>query len=277
MSLLHRLAVLIMAAAVATLFADTIQLRDGRKVDGTFVGGDSRQVRLLGSDGKLQTFDIGDVDTISFKSSSVTAAKDPAPAPAAKEPGLTLTPRPSTSRTSTPASSAKTPSVSVPAGTVLTVRMIDGIDSDVNKTGERFRASLDQPLQVGDQTVAERGADVTVQLVRVEQSGKLTGRDEVALDLYDVTIRGRKYQVATSYAEIESKSRTASTGKVVGGTAAVGAIIGAIAGGGRGAAIGAASGAGAGTAVQVLTKGPRVNIPSESRLEFTLKQPLAVD
>jgi hypothetical protein len=62
---------------------------------------------------------------------------------------------------------------------------------------------------------------------------------------------------------------------VVGGTAAFGAIIGAIAGGGKGAAIGAASGAGAGAAVQAV-RGAKVKIPSETRLEFTLKQPLVV-
>jgi hypothetical protein len=61
---------------------------------------------------------------------------------------------------------------------------------------------------------------------------------------------------------------------VIGGTAAVGAIIGAIAGGGKGAAIGGLAGAGAGTTAQVITKGQRVKIPSETRLTFTLDQPV---
>jgi hypothetical protein len=61
---------------------------------------------------------------------------------------------------------------------------------------------------------------------------------------------------------------------VVGGATALGAIIGALAGGGLGAAIGAASGAAAGTGVQVITKGQRVKIPSETRLFFTLQQPI---
>jgi hypothetical protein len=266
MTRLHRMVTVALAAGVLTLPADTIQLRDGRRVEGTYLGGDTRQVKLLDADGKLQSFDIGDVDTIRFKSSAVTASTE-APAPSLA--------RPPAARAAAPRVAAAS-RATVPAGTVLTVRMIDSIDSDVNRTGERFRASLDQPLQVGDETIAERGADATVQLVRVEQSGKLTGRDELAMDLYDITIEGRKYQVATSYAEVESKSRTASTAKVVGGTAALGAIIGAIAGGGKGAAIGAASGAGVGAGVQILTKGAKVKIPSESRLEFTLKQPLAV-
>jgi hypothetical protein len=61
---------------------------------------------------------------------------------------------------------------------------------------------------------------------------------------------------------------------VIGGTAALGAIIGAIAGGGKGAAIGAGAGAGVGTAAQVMTKGQRVRIPSETRLTFTLQRPV---
>jgi hypothetical protein len=273
MTLLHRLLALALATGVFTLSADTVQLRDGRRVDGTFMGGDTRQVKLLGSDGKLQTFEISDVETISFKAAPAAASNA-----AASSPSASPAPVPPASRTAAARASAPSAArVTVPAGAVLTVRLIDGVDSDVNQTGERFRASLDQPLQVGEEVVAPRGADVTVQLVRVEQSGKLSGRDEVALDVYDITINGKKYQVATSYAEVESASRTNQTAKVAGGLAALGAIVGAVAGGGKGAAVGAVSGAGAGTAVQVLTKGARVKIPSESRLEFTLKQPLVVN
>ena len=61
---------------------------------------------------------------------------------------------------------------------------------------------------------------------------------------------------------------------IIGGTAALGTIIGALAGGGKGAAIGAVSGAGAGGAVQVLTSGQKVKIPSETRLTFRLQNPV---
>ena len=63
---------------------------------------------------------------------------------------------------------------------------------------------------------------------------------------------------------------------VVGASAGIGAAIGAIAGGGKGAAIGAGVGGGGATAVQVLTKGEKLNIPSETKLEFTLRSPLVV-
>ena len=62
----------------------------------------------------------------------------------------------------------------------------------------------------------------------------------------------------------------------MGGGAAAGAVIGAIVGGGKGAAIGAGVGAGAGTAVQVMTRGEQVHVPSETLLEFSLDQPVTV-
>ncbi len=89
-------------------------------------------------------------------------------------------------------------------------------------------------------------------------------------------VNGRLVDVHTEEVNRSSASRTGKTGQVVGGTAALGAIIGAIAGGGKGAAIGAVSGAAAGGAVQVMTRGEKVKIPSETRLTFTLDQPLRI-
>ena len=71
-----------------------------------------------------------------------------------------------------------------------------------------------------------------------------------------------------------SSSRGARSAKVIGGTAALGALIGGIAGGGKGAAIGAGSGAVVGTGAEVLTSGQKVKIPSETRLTFRLQNPV---
>jgi hypothetical protein len=271
----YRFAALLVMAGAGLLTADTVLLRDGRRVEGTFLGGDTRQIRVMGADGKSQTFDISDVESIRFAGGAGAAA---APASSRHAPPASRErlsgPR---SDYGAPAAASAAPRFVIPAGTVITVRMIDSVDSDVNAAGERFRASLDDPLQVNEQVVAPRGSDASVQITRVQQSGKLTGRDEVALELYDITINGKKYPVATSYAEVHSGSRGSRTAKVVGGTAALGAIIGAIAGGGKGAAIGAGAGAGAGVAVEEMTRGQRVKIPAETRLDFTLKQPLSVD
>jgi outer membrane lipoprotein SlyB len=111
-------------------------------------------------------------------------------------------------------------------------------------------------------------------LVDDKQSGKIEGRTVLTLDLLQVQVNGRMVDVNTTDVSQQSGSRGARSGKVIGGTAALGTIIGALAGGGRGAAIGAVSGAAVGTGAEVLTKGQRVRIPSETRLTFTLQQPL---
>lgn len=53
--------------------------------------------------------------------------------------------------------------------------------------------------------------------------------------------------------------------------------IGGIFGKGKGAAKGAAVGAGAMAAVQLLTHGKQVKIPSETKLDFTLSSPVHIN
>ncbi len=250
--------ILLGLALTFTCFADTVTLRSGRTVEGTFLSGDSREIRLAVGN-RVDTYAIADVTSISFGSAAAAATAVRTPAPAALP--------------STPAATA-TSRREVPAGSAVVVRMIDAVDSTTDRTGQTYRASLDEPLMVDGQTVVARGADAVVKLVDDKQAGKLSGRTELTLDLVSITINGRVTDVATGEVKQASESRTGQTARRAGGLAAAGAVIGAIAGGGKGAAIGAAAGAGAGAGVQILTKGPSVKIPSEARLEFTLQQPV---
>lgn len=248
---------LMLSALVMVSFAlgDTLTLRSGKVIEGTFVGGDSRQIRMLVGD-RVQSFSVSDVRSLQFGAAG--AASEPAPAPAA------------------PASTQQRAGIQIPAGTEIVIRMIDDVDSQVHRVGQTFKASLDEPIIVDGRTLVARHADVLAKLVEEKESGRLTGRAELTLALVSFTIDGKTFDVVTQEVTTASESRTGQTAKVVGGATALGAIVGAIAGGGRGAAIGAASGAGAGTAVQVITKGERVRIPSESRLVFTLQQPVSL-
>jgi hypothetical protein len=200
-------------------------------------------------------------------SSSASRSADEPPVLRRTRPEATTT---SSASTSTPARL----NVTIPAGAEITVRMIDAVDSSVNQIGETFRASLDEPIVVNGQTIVPRGGDVTAKLTEVAQAGRVAGRSEVSLVLLDITINGRKHEVTTAEVYEAGASRGKQTATRVGAGAAIGAVIGAIAGGGGGAARGAAAGAGAGTAIQVLTKGEKVQIPAEARLVFTLQNPL---
>ncbi len=157
----------------------------------------------------------------------------------------------------------------VPAGTVIYVRMIDAIDSDKNAAGETFRASLDEPLTVDGEEIAPKGADAVVRLAAAQESGKLTGKTELTIELVSVTVGGKPVAFRTSAVSQESDSQGVRTAKTAAAVGAVGAIIGAIAGGGKGAAIGAGAGAAAGAGSQVFLGGQRVRIPSEVVLGFT--------
>src|SRR5579872_4131814 len=62
---------------LATGIADTLTLKDGRTVNGTYLGGNSRQVRMEVGD-SIQTFDIGRVAAIQFGSDTPAPAARPA-------------------------------------------------------------------------------------------------------------------------------------------------------------------------------------------------------
>jgi hypothetical protein len=163
--------------------------------------------------------------------------------------------------------------VTIPAGTEITVNLIDGINSDYTGAGERFRASIDDPVVVGNKVVIPRGANATVQVVKVEHAGTIKGSEAISVRLYDITVRGTRYDVASDYAQIKGEGKGEKTAKRSAGLGIAGALVGAVAGGGKGAAIGASIGAGSGL-VYSAAKGSRLQIPPESRLAFVLRAPL---
>jgi hypothetical protein len=154
--------------------------------------------------------------------------------------------------------------------------MIDNIDSSRNRPGEEFAASLDSPIVVGDRVVASRGVDARVRLVDAKSAGHIEGQSELELELINVTINGVPYATKSGYYAQRGTSRGRRTAETVGGGAVLGALLGGIFGHGKGAAIGSVAGAGAGTAVQVSTKGQQVKVPAETKLDFTLKDPVTV-
>jgi hypothetical protein len=165
--------------------------------------------------------------------------------------------------------------VTIPAGTAISVSMIDGVDVDTTATGQLFRASIDDPIMVGGNTVVPRGAPATVQAVRVQQSGRLKGSDEISLKLYRIVVNGKQVDVKTDFAELKSAGEGKKTTRKTLGGAGLGAIIGGIAGGGSGAAIGALAGGAGGVALSA-TGQAHLKVPPETRLRFQLASAVTV-
>ena len=243
--------VVIVAAASASLSADRVRLRSGKVVEGMFIGGDSKTVRVLLDSGSVSEIRLEDAVAVEF------SARKPAPAP---------TPTPSVAAAPKPA--APKP-VTVPAGTALNVRLTQAIDVDVSQAGQTFRAIVDDPVMIGGSVVIPRGASAAVQAVQVQQSGTMKGSDKISLKINSIGFGGRVYEVVTGYVEAKGSGEGKRTARKVGGGAGLGAIVGGIAGGGQGAAIGAAVGGVTGAAVASGGE-EHLKLPAETRLQFQL-------
>jgi hypothetical protein len=257
---MKRLVRFVATAALGLLFvavaaADTLELKDGRILQGRYLGGTQAVLRFE-IEGNVQAFSVNDVVAVTFTRGGGAAAAAPTYAPAQ------------------PVAAGGT--VTIPAGQSILVRMIDGVDSSKNHVGDIFHASLETDLTVNGALVARKGTDVYGRLAEAKEAGHMAGSSELQLELTRMVIDGHDYPVVSSDYTLQGKGRGKNTAEKVGGGAALGAIIGAIAGGGKGAAIGAGVGAGAGGAVQVLTRGQQVKVPSETLLEFRLQQPATV-
>jgi hypothetical protein len=239
------LQLLFAAVAIAgTARADTLHLRSGQSVDGTFLGADTHQIKFAGPSGQSKAYPLASVESIAF-------AVPPPPAPVSAPPSMPTR-------------------VTVLAGTPIYVRMVDSLDTSKTQTGDLFTATLDSNLEANGVVVARRGAAVHGKVIKSENARRLTGKSEMQLELTNIVINGAAQPISTSGFQQTGKSEGGQTAKKVAGGAGLGAAIGAISGdAGKGAAIGATAGLG----VAMVKKGEPIRFPSETLLEFSLKQP----
>lgn len=257
-------AVLTIAGAA---FADTLVLRDGTRVEGYYEGGTARVVRFETREG-VREYDLLSVTEIQFGGTAEVSQSVRQSPPRLSTPEDSV--RPGTSRT------AATHTLTVPRGTSILIRLADGINSEEDQAGQTFRARLADPLIVDGVEIAPVESDVRGRIVEAQGAGRINGAAELRLELMQITLNGVSYALTTSEYQEVADSRGGQTATRVGAGAGIGALVGLLAGGGKGAAIGAGVGAGTAGAVQVLTKGEKLNIPPETLLEFTLSEPLLV-
>lgn len=166
--------------------------------------------------------------------------------------------------------------LTVPSGTVVTVRMIDPISSETAQAGQVFAATVFAPVAVGNRVIIPQGADAKVRVVQVKSAGHYRGQSELKVALAGLTINGEERRVESGAYDKLGSSRGKNTAEKVGGGAGLGALIGGLIGHGKGAGIGAGIGAAAGGIDQAATHGQQVTIPSEAKIDFVLKAPVTV-
>jgi hypothetical protein len=233
-----------LAISSSNLGADVLELKNGQVLNGKYAGGTGETLKYETAEG-MQVIQTAQVVALTFTSSNAAPA---APAP--------------TGRPAVPAAQAQT--ITLPAGTTLMVRIMDGISSK-NAPGTTFATKLESDVSANGMVAIKSGTPIYGQVHSASQARRVAGQSTLDIRLTKVVIDGRSVQLSTTpYQEAGERSvRKEARG------AAAGAAIGAIAGSpGVGAAAGVAAGA--------LKKGDTVTITPGTLLQFTLTQPLTI-
>ncbi len=212
----------------------------------------------------------GDEDQTSAPSNAIEASNNPPPE---TPPAVQAPPPPSPPPPSPPPPPQK---VTIPAGTQLTIRLNDGLDSERNQVGDTFHGSLSAPIVINGETAIPSGADVVGRVADVKSAGRFAGGSVLTLELTSIATNGKSYNIQTNQWSRSGTGEGKKTATKVVGGAALGAIIGGLAGGGRGAAIGAPAGAAAGTGVSAAQKGQQIKLAPEAVLNFQIINTLTV-
>jgi hypothetical protein len=208
-----------------------------------------------------------------------TSPAAPAPAPAEPEPQAAPPARVEAENATPPPPPAPSEpnKVTLNAGMLIPVRLVDGLTSERNLPGDSFTATLDRELVVDGFVIAERGARVEGRVVASDKGGRVQGVASLAVELVRLrTSDGQTVAIRTDGFERRAEQTRQQDAARIGGGAALGAVIGALAGGGKGAAIGAGVGGGAGAGTVMATRGNAAKLPSETRVTFRLKTPVTI-
>jgi hypothetical protein len=166
--------------------------------------------------------------------------------------------------------------VTIPAGTVIPIRITEALDSKTAQTNDAFHGALAADLGTQGVIALRRGAPVVGRIIDVREAAHFKGQSLLSLELTDIQRGGQKIPVTTDAFTKQGAARGKNTATKAGGGAAFGAIIGALAGGGKGAAIGGLAGAAAGTGVNAATRGEQTVIQTETLINFQLQSPITV-
>jgi hypothetical protein len=202
------------------------------------------------------------------KNEAVTTTVTPlaagAPIPPPAEPTVSAVPQPP-------------PTVSIVAGTTLTIRVDQRISVKGSRAGDTFSGELVNPVLASDNSILlPKGTQVGGVVDVSHRRGHFKGRSLLELRLTSLTLNGTQYPLVTSDLARGKKGKGRRSAALIGGGSGLGMLVGGVASGGVGLVVGGLVGGGAGTAVAGLTGNRDVVIPAESIVRFTLADDLVV-
>jgi hypothetical protein len=252
MSYFVKLSIPALIAGVLLLFsisgiADTLVLKNGQVLQGTFKGGSDNTVTFE-VDGAIQEIAVGEITSLTFSPRAAqTAAEQPASPPgtgaaaAAVEPGSEIT---------------------VPAGTKIMIKTKEAVATSTHQKGAKFKNELETDLVVNGVVVAPKGT-IVYGTVLESAGGRRIGVQRIVVTFTDLSINNQLVPIVTD--DVGAEGGRGGAARAVG----AGALIGAAAGdAGAGAAVGAG--------LALLAGGKHIQVPAETLVEVSLKQPLTI-
>ena len=149
------------------------------------------------------------------------------------------------------------------AGTEISVRIADRVDTNHLHSGDLLTGIVDPSLMLNDHVVIPRGTEAHMHLVENKKGGHLAGKAEVQIELTGLVMNGQ---------ELEVVSDTYRKGQ---GTIAAKTKSAGPASAGAGADVATGSGPGVGVSpIVAIFHAAKVDLPPETRVKFTLTAPL---
>jgi len=174
---------------VGVAFADTLEMKDGRLLEGTYMGGTQTSVRFQ-ADGKVQVISVKDILALTF------SAPVSSPAPTPKDQGFSKSSQPSSKYT-------------IAAGTKLPVKMLDNISVDRSRKDDWFRGTLERDLMVNGKVFAPKGTRVNGQVVTAQTQGKYG--PALAVTLRELVVNDQIIEVSTSNYLVQTQAAQTAT------------------------------------------------------------------
>jgi hypothetical protein len=178
----------------------------------------------------------------------------------------------------------------VPANTIIRVRLNEQLTSRSARVGDRFSTTVTEPVYAGGgREVIPVGSKVWGRVQAVNRAQRRRPGN-ITVGFYSVELpSGLSYSINGSLTSLQADDVNADNESTVkgrnnrkrdavfiGGGAATGAIIGAIAGGGKGAAIGAIVGGGLGTGARVYEKESEAEVKSGTEFGVILNRSVSL-
>jgi hypothetical protein len=163
--------------------------------------------------------------------------------------------------------------VTVPAGTEISVKILNTLASNTSKVEDPVKGSVAKSVVVSGATAIPAGSELSGNVIEANESGRVKGKASIAIRFDRLVVRGEGHKIQTAQVARQAAQNKKEDVKKGGIGAGLGAVVGGVIGGGKGAAIGAVAGGAGGV---MATKGDEVHIAPGTVVTVLLQDSLVL-